>query len=80
MGELQLDEDQRSTRRTVWRQDDPVKMMSFVVAKQHHEVTLGIEDLPEIAVFGLGQVEVVEALGLPLGSSTLLAIQSSRSI
>ncbi len=52
MGRLELDDDQGSTRRTVWIQEEPLKMMSFVVAKQHHEATLEIEDLPEIAVFG----------------------------
>ncbi len=52
MGELELDEDQGTTRRTVWKLDQPVKMMSFVVAKQHHEAVLEFDDLPEIAVFG----------------------------
>ena len=52
MGTLITDEVEANSRRTVWRQDEPVKMMSFVVAKQHHEAIVTIDGLPEIAVFG----------------------------
>jgi aminopeptidase N len=41
-----------STRRTIWKQEQPVKMMSFVVARQHHEALLELEGLPAVAVFG----------------------------